>query len=99
MNEKLRKEMYVVTSTNAKTKKQLMHCFDSIHPSCIVNKEGIILFCNEGFENYIKKNFDIKGAPANIFKVVLDDNSVSKDKLLKAMLKVYTSGQKTGFIR
>ena len=50
LNEKIRKELFIVGLTNAKTKRQLMQYFDSIKPSCIIGKEGNILLFNTGFE-------------------------------------------------
>lgn len=62
-----------------------MHYFDCILPTCIVSKEGTILLQNQGFENLVRNNFDLKGAPPlNILKIIASD-PVSKDKLQKTI--------------
>jgi len=40
LNEKIRKESFVLNLTNSKTKKQLMRIFNQIQPSCIISKDG-----------------------------------------------------------
>lgn len=86
LQEKTRKELFVVSSTNAKTKKQLIHIFDSIMPTCLVSKDGTILMQNQGFEQLLRGIIEVKPqlAALNVFKVLTSD-AVSKDKLQKAI--------------
>lgn len=51
VNEKIRKELFVVNFTNSKTKRQMMSIFNSVTPSVVINKDGMIQLYNEGFEN------------------------------------------------
>jgi hypothetical protein len=53
LNEKTRKELFVISLTNSRTKKQLMRVFNQIVPSAIVSKDGAIVMCNERFEKLI----------------------------------------------
>lgn len=75
VNEKIRKELYVVLITNAKTKKQLMGFYNQTQASCIVSKDGSILLCNTNFNQLLRNNFDIKSTPKNIFKILLTDQA------------------------
>ena len=42
INEKVRKEMFIINLTNSKTKKQLMKIFNHTIPSVIITKDGLI---------------------------------------------------------
>lgn len=96
LQEKTRKELFVVSSTNSKTKKQLMQFFDCILPTCLISKEGTLLLCNSGFEAFLRTRFDFKSqTPSNIFKIIASD-AVSKEKLQRAIQKVYQSQQTAG---
>lgn len=84
MNEKIRKECFVLNLTNSKTKKQLMRIFNQIQPSCIISKDGGIQICNESFENLFEKSFKIKCAPGNLLKFIGND-TLARDKLTKTI--------------
>lgn len=84
LNEKIRKESFVLNLTNSKTKKQLMRIFNQIQPSCIISKDGGIQICNEGFENLFEKSFKIKCAPGNLLRFIGND-TLARDKLTKTI--------------
>ena len=70
LNEKIRKELFVISLTNSRTKKQLMRVFNQIVPSAIVSKDGAIVMCNERFEKLIIEQIGVKSVPTNIIKMI-----------------------------
>lgn len=42
ITEKIRKELFVISLTNSKTKKQMMKIFNAANPKVLVTKEGSI---------------------------------------------------------
>lgn len=46
INEKIRKELFIISQTNSKTKKQLMKIFNAASPKVVVSKEGAIQMYN-----------------------------------------------------
>ena len=47
LNEKVRKELFILNFTNSKSKKQLMKVYNSSKPCVILSKDGCIQMCNE----------------------------------------------------
>jgi hypothetical protein len=70
LNEKTRKELFVISLTNSRSKKQLMRVFNQIVPSAIVSKDGAIVMCNERFDRLITEQIGVKSVPTNIIKMI-----------------------------
>jgi hypothetical protein len=66
--EKIKKEQYVLVSTNAKTKKQVLKVFDQAGPQIIVSKDGIIQLFNQQFEHLVQNRLSSPQIPSNILK-------------------------------
>jgi len=74
MGEKIKKELFVLHTTNAKTKKQLMKIFNISGPAIIVSKDGGILMCNENFECMLSERMGVNKTPQNINKFIQNDS-------------------------
>lgn len=70
-NEKIRKEQYVINSTNSQTKKQMTNAFNtSSSAKLIITKDGQIQMCNEEFEKVLSDAFELRQVPYNLFKFI-----------------------------
>lgn len=63
LNEKVRKELFVIAHTQTKSKKQMMQFFDSSNPKAIVSKDGAIQLFNSNFEAIFEEQFKLKHVP------------------------------------
>lgn len=74
LNEKVRKEQFVIGVTNSKTKKLALQLINHMPtPVALVSKKGQILFCNNKFEQMILMRLGNKAVPSSIFKIIGED--------------------------
>jgi hypothetical protein len=75
LNEKVRKEAFIISMTNSKTKKQLMKMFNQNLPTVILSKSGTTQMFNDSFENLLCDSFRIKTVPDNLLKFISPDQA------------------------
>jgi fucose 4-O-acetylase-like acetyltransferase len=91
LNEKIRKELFVISITNSRTKKQLMRVFNQIAPSAIVSRDGAIVMCNEKFEKLVTEQIGAKSFPSNFLKMIQNDEQ-AKNQMSDAIHNTISKG-------
>lgn len=87
--EKARKEQYVISLTNSKTKKILIGLLNqnqspiaviTAGTSMVGNQQqaGQIVYCNAQFEKMLQERLGLSNVPQNIFRLTKDDEESSK---------------------
>jgi hypothetical protein len=99
LNEKVRKELFVISVTNSKTKKLALQLLNHMpNPVSLVSKKGQILFCNNQFEMMLKNRLGSKGMPPSIFKMISEEDNGGQrlkgmiDEALKNMKEAAVGG-------
>jgi len=71
--EKVKREYFVLFSSSAKTKKQLMTFFNLAQPCAFVSDDGTLRMFNESFEGFVLNTLGLPEIPSNILTIQTTD--------------------------